>query len=225
MMKNKYLEYIIIYLSIIIACIAIAALFRIAVIEVGFDEFTANVVFWIITGLGILIYCILTFAIGGLLDKISKQLFRKKTKQESVTAKPLSLEEIRAEQQRQKDQQEREQLNKALQYTQETFAPFISDSDMNLLCQYIEIYSTGNSLNNIAIKPIRIKELTTVDICHFGWNIWNHFKDVGDQWEISQFLKVVFEEKLKDVELKTIKKKLKIFERKCTIQIKESIIE
>jgi len=224
-MSKKLLEYIIVYLSIALVCAGIGLIARLSVAAKGVDDFTANIIFWLITGLGILFYCILTLMIHGLLDKTAKLFFHKKTRQASVADEPLSLDEIRTEKQRQKDQQEREKLNKALQYTQETFAPFISDSDMNLLCQYIEIYSTGNSLNNIAIKPIRIKELTTVDICHFGWNIWNHFKDVGDQWEISQFLKVVFEEKLKDVELKTIKKKLKIFERKCTIQIKENIIE
>ena len=93
---------------------------------------------------------------------------------------------------------------------------------MDLLCKNIEIYTDGNSIEGKTILPVRVKDLTTVDICHYGWNIWNHF-DVTDQWGIARFLKAVFKEKLKDMELKTIKKKLKIFEPNSTIQIQESL--
>ena len=78
-MKSKYLEYIIIYLSVVIGCIAIAALVRIVAIEMGADEFTANIVFWMVVGLGVVIYCILTLAIQGLLEKTSKLFFSKST--------------------------------------------------------------------------------------------------------------------------------------------------
>lgn len=222
-MSKKLLEYIIVYLSIALICVGIALIARVSVAAKGVDDFTANIVFWIITGLGILFYCILTLMIHGLLDKTTKLFFHKKTNQEPVTVEPLSLNELRAERQRQKDQQNKDKLNKALKYTQETFAQFISDSDMDLLCKYITIYSTGTPLNNITIQSIRVKELTTVDICHFGWNIWNHFKPIGGQLEISQLLKTVFEEKLKEVEQETIKKKLKVFESKCIIQIKNQL--
>jgi hypothetical protein len=84
------------------------------------------------------------------------------------------------------------------------------------------MYSDGTSFEEITIQPIKVKELTTTDICHFGWNIWNHF-NASDQWEASRFIKTVFYDKLKEVELKTVKKKLKIFEPKSIIQIKEQI--
>lgn len=226
-MNNKYLEYIIIYLSVIIASVAIAALVRISALGIGFDEFTANTIFWAVAGLGIVAYCILTLTIQGLLDKTAKLFFSKskKIENEQETSKPISLDEIRAENKKKFDQQCMEKLSIAIRYTQETFASYISDADMDILCKNIEIYATGNNLENMLIHSVRVKELTTIDICHFGWNIWNHFKPIGDQWEISKFLKIAFEEKLKDVELETIKKKLKIFERKCRIQIKESLIK
>jgi hypothetical protein len=223
-MNNKHLEYIIIYLSVAIACVAIAALVRISALGMGFDEFTANTIFWAVAGLGLIAYCVLTLTIQGLLDKTAKLFFSKpkKIEEEPETANPPSLDEIRTEKQKQLDEQYAEKLKAAIRYTQEILAPYVSDTNMDVLCKNVEIYAAGNDLENITIQPVRVKELTTTDICHFGWNIWNHF-DVTDQWEISRFLKTVFEEKLKGIEIKTIKKKLKIFEPNSTIQIQESL--
>lgn len=226
-MKNKYHEYIIIYLSVAIVCFAIGLIVRATVVTQGVDGFSANTIFWLVAGLGILAYCILTVLIQGLLDKTVELLFSKskkgkEEKEELETAIPPSLDEIRAEKQRQLAQQYTEKLNTAIRYTQETLAPHISDTDMDQLCKNVEIYAAGNSIEDTTIQSIRVKDLTTVDICHFGWNIWNHF-DVTDQWGIARFLKVVFKEKLRDMELKTIKKKLKIFEPNSTIQIQESL--
>lgn len=226
-MKNKYLEYIIIYLSVAITSVAIAALVRLSAIEMGFDEFTANIIFWAVAGFGLIAYCVLTLTIQGLLEKTTKLFFSKskrakEVKEEPEAPKPLSLAEIRAEKQKEIDQQQTERINIAIQYTQKTFAPYISDADMELLCKYIEMYAEGNDFENVSIQSIRTQKLTTLDLCHFGWNIWNHF-NISDQWDISQFLKTVFEEKLKEMELETVKKKLKIFESKCTIRIQEDL--
>ena len=227
-MKNKYHEYIIIYLSVAIGCFAIGLIVRATVVAQGVDAFSANTIFWLIAGLGIISYCVLTIAIKGLLDKTVKLFFSKHKqikevpKPEEELVKQLSWDEIRAEKQKQLALLHAEKLNRAILYTQETFAPYISDTDMNLLCKNIEIYAAGNSIEGKTIQPVRVKDLTTIDICHFGWNIWNHF-DITDQWGIARFLKSVFEDKLKDVELKTIKKKLKIFEPNSTIQIQESL--
>jgi hypothetical protein len=223
-MKNKYLEYIIIYLSVAIVCFAIGLIVRIMLVDKGVDEFSANTVFLLITGVGVLSYCVLTVVIQGLLDKTVKLFFSKSKKKENEqkTAKPLSLDEIRAEKQKELDQQNIERINIAIQYTQKIFAPYISDADMGLLCKYIKMYAEGNNFENLSIQPIQTKGLTTIDICHFGWNIWNHF-NTTDQWGVSQFLKKVFEEKMKEMELETVKKKLKIFESKCTIQIQKDL--
>ncbi len=227
-MKNKYHEYIIIYLSVAIGCFAIGLIVRATVVTQGVDTFSANTIFWLIAGLGIISYCVLTIAIKGLLDKTGKLLFPKPKqvkevpKPEEELVKQLSLDEIRAEKQKKLALQYTEKLNTAIRYTQETLALYVSDADMDLLCENIEIYAAGSDLNTPTFKPVKVKDLTTVDICHFGWNIWNNF-DVTDQWGIARFLKAVFEEKLKDMELKTIKKKLKIFEPNSTIQIEESL--
>lgn len=223
-MKSKYLEYIIIYLSVVIGCISIAALVRLAAIGVGADEFTANIVFWGVTGLGILAYCILTLAIQGLLEKTFKLFFpkSKKSKEQQAIAKSLSLHEIRAEKQKQVDRQKAEKLSIATLYTQKIFAPYISDTDMNRLCKYIELYSEGTSYEKITIQPVRAKGLTTIDIFHFGWNIWKHFT-VSKQDEIAIFLKKIFVDNLRDVEPETIKSHLKDDELKGIIKIHENL--
>ena len=70
------------------------------------------------------------------------------------------------------------------------------------LCEYIELYSAKLPLSHV--EPINIKGLFALDLFHFGWNIWNHFR-VGKQDEISQFLKQVFAITFKDVEVGSIK--------------------
>ena len=62
----------------------------------------------------------------------------------------------------------------------------------------IELYSAKLPLSHV--EPINIKGLGALDLFHFGWNIWNHFR-VGKQDEISQFLKQVFAITFKDVEV------------------------
>ena len=224
-MKSKYLEYIIIYLSVVIGCIAIAARVRIVAIEMGADEFTANIVFWMVVGLGVVIYCILTLAIQGLLEKTSKIFFQKskKTIERLNINKSFSLDEIRSEKQKQIDEQKNQKLNIAILYTRKTFALYTSDADMNLLCKYIGMYSEGTSFEKTTTQPVKVKELTTVDIYHFGWNIWNFFKP-RNQMEVAQFLKSVFADLLKDVQVESIKKHLKDDELKGVIKIQESLI-
>ena len=88
------------------------------------------------------------------------------------------------------------------------------------LCEYIELYSAKLPLSHV--EPINIKGLFALDLFHFGWNIWNHFR-VGKQDEISQFLKQVFATTFKDVEVGSIKSHLRDDEKKGTIAIVQSL--
>ena len=84
----------------------------------------------------------------------------------------------------------------AISYTQHEFAPYVSDDDLKELCQHITAYSEGNILQNP--QPVRVVKLTSLDLYHFGWNIWKHFS-IGKQDEVALFLNLVFAEALKDV--------------------------
>ena len=82
------------------------------------------------------------------------------------------------------------------------------------------MYSAKLPLSHV--EPINIKGLVALDLFHFGWNIWNHFR-VGKQDEISQFLKQVFAITFKEVEVGSIKNHLRDDEKKGVIPIVQSL--
>ncbi|ERJ87909.1 hypothetical protein HMPREF1990_01601 [Porphyromonas gingivalis W4087] len=91
---------------------------------------------------------------------------------------PEFIQEIRVNQQRKQSDKSKEKLEIAISYTQHEFAPYVSDDDLKELCQHITAYSEGNILQNP--QPVRVVKLTSLDLYHFGWNIWKHFS-IGKQ--------------------------------------------
>ena len=80
-MNSKYFEYIVVYSAVIVGCLLLGILARMFVINMGADEFTAGIVFWIVVLLGILAYAILTLLIDGLYSATVRWFFpRKKSK-------------------------------------------------------------------------------------------------------------------------------------------------
>lgn len=194
---------------------------RLIVIGAGSDEFTANTVFWAVTAFGLIVYAVLNLLIDGLFTATLRKFFPKKAQTKTSEMPPLiteSLEEIRAEQKRKADDKKRIKREYAVQYTRKEFAPYVSDGDLELLCRYVELYADQLPISDI--QPIRVKTLTTLDLYHFGWNIWNYLK-VSKQDDISLFLKHVFAYNLKDVEPDSIKSHLKDDPKKGRILVWE----
>lgn len=233
-MQSKYFEYIIVYLSVLLACALIGIIVRFVFVSAGVDEFTATVIFWIVTGVGIILYSALMLLIDGLFTAIVKKFFphkhlppsspqEKKEVEQNWDKKSIETEfiqEIRVNQQRKQSDKSKEKLEIAISYTQHEFAPYVSDDDLIQLCQYITAYSEGNVLQNP--QPVRVAKLTSLDLYHFGWSIWKHFS-IGKQDEVALFLKLVFAEALKDVEPETIKSHLKDDEQKGLIKIQKRL--
>ncbi|KGL48050.1 hypothetical protein [Porphyromonas gulae] len=232
-MQSKYFEYIIVYLSVLLACALIGIIVRFVFVSAGVDEFTATVIFWIVTGVGIILYSALMLLIDGLFTAIVKKFFphkhspsslqKKKEVEQDLAPKsiePEFIQEIRVNQQRKQSNKSKEKLEIAISYTQQEFAPYVSDDDLIRLCQYITAYSEGNILQNP--QPVRVAKLASLDLYHFGWNIWKHFS-IGKQDEVALFLKLVFAEALKDVEPDTIKSHLKDDEQKGLIKIQKNL--
>lgn len=233
-MQSKYFEYIIVYLSVLLACALIGIIVRFVFVSAGVDEFTATVIFWIVTGVGIILYSALMLLIDGLFTAIVKKFFphkhlspsspqEKKEVEQDLAPKsiePEFIQEIRVNQQRKQSGKSKEKLEIAISYTQHEFAPYVSDDDLMRLSQYITAYSEGNVLQNP--QPVRVAKLTSLDLYHLGWNIWKHFS-IGKQDEVALFLKLVFAEALKDVEPDTIKSHLKDDPRKGIILIQEKL--
>lgn len=229
-MKNSFLEYIILY--VLVACVAlvIATLARMAAALMGFDSFTIFMVFIVVLGVEAVIYLSIHVILQKLmLPWIGKGLskipyFRNKIKPDKLSENIIeqaSLEDIRNEQLQNKAKEQTKKLNTALNYTRKTFAPYVSNEDIERLCDNLKAYSDKLNLENLhSIKTN--KDISTIDILHFGWNIWNHFR-IGKQTDIAFFLKKVFPDILKDVEVETIKRHLKDDELKGIFKIMESL--
>jgi len=235
-MKNNRLEYIILYVLVASTALIIATLARISAFSLGVDDFTAFMVFTIVLGIEVAAYLSIHIVLQGLmLPWIARLLlkvpyFRNKTKStlpiDKITnhiTEPASLEDIRNEQLQNKAKEQEEKLNVALNYTRKTFVPYISDEQIEVLCGNLQLYA--DKLNLEKLHSIKIsKDLSSVDISHFGWNIWNHF-NVGKRIEIAHFLKRVFPDILKDAEVESIKSHLKDDELKGIIKIQKNLIE
>ena len=226
-MDKKYFEYITIYLLVIIASVVIAAIARISALGIGADEFTANIVFWVVVGLGISVYCLLTLFIQGFLDIVRNFFFPKKEQEqveveESTTEpepKSMDMGTIRMEKQQEKDKDAEDKFAVAIRYTQKTFALYISHEEIKRLCEYVELYSQKIDIPNII--PIKVKELRPIDLYHYGWNIWKHF-NVTDKMKISDFIGEIFSYNLGGTGVHSIYSHLKD-SGPCTIKIKETL--
>jgi len=231
-MKNSNLEYIILYVLITCVALVIATLARIVAASMGFDSFTNFMVFIVVLGIAVIVYMSIHVILQELmLPWIGKGLSKIPYFQNRINKLPadeipeivteqLSLEDIRNEQLQNRAKEQEEKLNIALDYTRKTFAPYVSDEHIELLCNNLKVYV--NKLNLETLSPIKAKDLLPIDIFHFGWNIWNYFK-VGKQIDIAHFLKKVFPNILNDTEIETIKSHLKDEERKGIIKIRESL--
>jgi hypothetical protein len=216
-MKNNPLEYIILYIIVASVSLAIAALARTVALSLDADSFTAFVVF-ILTLLVPAVYLSIRLVIQDFMLPLIEKLpfFKKKNK---ITSNSLNLDEIR----KNNDRKTGKELEYAIRYTQTTFASYAADEDILRLCEYIGFFANKQRLTNI--KPITINDqLSSFDLYHFGWNIWNHFR-IRKQDDIALLLKLAFADTLRDVEVETIKKHLKDDECRGIIKISENIVE
>ena len=241
-MKNNILECIILY--VIVACVAlvISTLARMSAVLMGFDGFTAFMVFIIVLVILAIVYLSIHVVLQNLMlpwigNGLAKvPYFRKKIEERQdsqIAVKPqieeketvidisesdVSLDNIRNEQQQNIAKEQEEVLNIALDYTRKSFALYLSDEDLDVLCQNVRAYM--NRLEEIELKSVKVKELSALDLRHFGWNIWNYFKP-RNQMDIANFLKIVFPDIFKGVEVVSIKRHLKDDELKGIIKIIE----
>ena len=220
-MNFKYFEHIVKYLPVIFACALLGALARITSLDKGVDNYTANIIFWSVSALAVILYALIVLFLDGIIKNKKILPIKNSSKNADEDFTPVgNLENIKQEQQSIIDQNEQGKKDIAIKYTQKQFALYASEDDLKSLCNYVVLYSEKNKLDNI--KPIKIEKLSNLDLYHFGWNIWKHF-NVRNQFETAVFLKNIFSESLKEVEPESIKRHLKDDEMKGIITIKESL--
>lgn len=242
-MKIKYFEYITVYLSVFLVCVFVGVIGRLVLLEKGADEYTAGVFFWISTGFGVLMFAILSLFLNDLAERLVNCFLKAKKNEspesripvenlEKIEEEPqdalikpempenknavIDIQQLRELQQNAIKNQKQARIDTALRYAQQEFALYVSDDDLEQLGSNIIIYA--EVLNFEKIKPIKVKDLSNLDLYHFGWNIWNCFK-ASRQDRAAQFLKLTFADALKDVEEKSIKTHLKDDEHKGLIKI------
>ena len=246
-MKTNLLEHIILYVIVVCIGLIIATLARIPVMAMDFDNFTAFMVFIVILAIQVVVYLSIHVVlqnlmlpwIGNGLAKIP--YFRKKIEgkqipviekievteatieeeyKPSATPEQLSLEDIRNEQRQNIAKKEEDKQNIALDYTRKSFALYLSDEHLDVLCRNVWMHITNADMKEL--KPVKVKELTALDLRHFGWNIWNYFKP-RNQMDVAYFLKISFPDIFKDTEIDSIKRHLKDDELKGVIKIVERL--
>ena len=236
-MKRNLSEHIILNVIMISISLVLAILARVTALSLGSDTFTAFIIFIITLGILLTIYLsIRAFLQGFLFPLISNGLYKFSFIRNKIDTLPsptieneeyLQIEDyskpldiLRKEQQYNKNAQKEESIKLGVDYTQKTFALYLSDSNMEILCKNVRIYIDRLDLDNI--KAVRVKELTALDIRHFGWNIWNKFRSYN-QMETARFLKLVFPDIFYDTEVDSIKSHLKDDELKGIIKIEYHI--
>lgn len=248
-MKIKYFEYITVYLSVFLVCVFVGVIGRLVLLEKGADEYTAGVFFWISTGFGVLMFAILSLFLNDLAERLVNCFLKAKKNEspesripvenlEKIEEEPqdalikpempenknavIDIQQLREQQQNAIKNQKQARIDTALRYAQQEFALYVSDDDLEQLGSNIIIYA--EVLNFEKIKPIKVKDLSNLDLYHFGWNIWNCFK-ASRQDRAAQFLKLTFADALKDVEEKSIKTHLKDDEHKGLIKIRDDFTD
>lgn len=129
------------------------------------------------------------------------------------------MESIRKVQLQEKQQVENKKLQIAIDYTRNQFALYVTDESLAEICKSIRLYSKQEEIPDQT--SIVTKELSNLDLYHFGWNIWNHFKPIKQE-QVSKLLKTVFIS-LDDIDVDSIKSHLKDEPKKGIIKIQENL--
>ena len=238
-MKTKKLEKQTLTWLVFSANVIVGAMARQMVLHRGLDTFNGYVAFGICILMLTVIYVNLQELFKKTLSPFFETLFMKfpnygkkgkveiedkeTTEEESWTKEtdtnpPPSMDyaQIRLSAMKAKEQAEQEKLTTVLTYTRESFAPYMKEEDLNILCEYICLFHADKDIPKNA-RTVKVDSaIRTIDLMHFGWNIGYQFSKSGIQ--IATFIKRVFAEALKESEISTLKSKLRL-DGKCTIKI------
>ena len=238
-MKTKKLEKQTLTWLVFSANVIVGAMARQMVLHRGLDAFNGYVAFMVCTLMLTAIYINLQELFKKTLSPFFETLFMKfpnygkkgkveiedkeTTEEESWTKEtdtnpPPSMDyaQIRLSAMKAKEQAEQEKLTTVLTYTRESFAPYMKEEDLNILCKYICLFHADKDIPKV-VRTVKVDSaIRTIDLMHFGWNIGYQFSKSGIQ--IATFIKRVFAEALKESEISTLKSKLRL-DGKCTIKI------
>ncbi|MPS65121.1 hypothetical protein SAMN05660493_02157 [Epilithonimonas bovis DSM 19482] len=114
-------------------------------------------------------------------------------------------------------------LDFIVQYTKQKFAPYASDEEILRFCTYLVNFLKDGKIENV--NPIKVEVLGTIDLKHFGWNVWNHYKGKNERKDVAKFLKTVFPYTFNDTVLPTIEKQLTSRKNEGLIKIEDNLLQ
>lgn len=135
----------------------------------------------------------------------------------------IDYEERKAQHKQKQEDRAYQKEENVIKYIGYTLAPWVEievlDRIVDAVTAYIHCEGVPEFYDDESI-PLP-DSLTTTDMMHFGWNIAKPFKKPNPH--TAHFLKQVFAQKFKDVEVCTIERKLKYNGTQGTIKINENV--
>ncbi|MDV3852640.1 hypothetical protein CMT94_16435 [Elizabethkingia anophelis] len=133
------------------------------------------------------------------------------------------IEKIRIRAKLKEEEILKEKIDFIVKYTQEKFAPYTSDKDVNRICDsLVGFLSEGKIDGKDAVK---VNTLKTIDLMHFGWNSWNYYRGNNQRKDVARFLKTVFNQSFREMEESTIEKLLSSRKNEGLIKIDENLLQ
>lgn len=146
------------------------------------------------------------------------------TLEESEKTIELSdIEKIRSQAKSKNEEILQEKLDFIMHYTKEKFAPHSEDEEINKLCIYLVEFLRDSKFD--ILIPLKVNNLKTIDLMHFGWNVWNHYRGNNQRKDVAKFLKIVFSENFKEMEESTIEKLLTSRKEEGVIKIENNMLQ
>lgn len=215
--KDKY--WFVPWIAVAISALILGVIGRYIALDVSGDTGTANLTFLIVVGGCIFIYVLFI----ALWDSINPVAVKKRPSKEDAAEQKAEAAEVKPEETGKLPAESalQKKIDAFCKYSDNILSGYVAAEDIPLLHKYIEQYAN----NNFEVIPQNIKTHTidTFDLCHYGWNIWNHFGKVVQQPETAVWLIKVFAH-LKDYNPNSLYKKFTHKERMTyTIPIEDDI--
>ena len=245
-LNKRQTEYIALYLFVFGAILLFGMLARKVVLVIGYDEFSVAVGFFATLVVLSALYISMQMTLNELLlPRIEKFMMRfpafQKLEEVTVVAKapaaivepieevavvettpqPSEYEVLHANAIAEQERASQAKLDRVLDYTKQTMVAYMSEEELERLCEYITEYSLGDTLREVS--PVKVDStLKSIDLMHFGWNIGKAFGK--KRIHTATFIKRVFAHALRDLEISTIVRKMSHTESECRIKLNGEIV-
>ena len=240
-MNKRQTEYIALYLFVFGAILLFGVLARKFVLVKGYDEFSSTVAFFATVVVLSALYISLQMTLNELLlPRMEKFVMRfpafQKFEEVAVVAEtpaivtepieedaitettpqPSQYEVLRANAIAEQERESQARLERVLYYTKQTMVAYMSETELERLCEYITEYSLGDTPREVS--PVSVDSaLKSIDLMHFGWNIGKAFGK--KRIHTATFIKNVFAYVLRDLEISTIERKMSHTKSECRIKL------